>query len=530
MLTALRADASQWRRVRAESFDRRTVARATALREAGDWRGACAATRIDVAVDLDDVRHRYGAGTADAIEGDLRHFAPDLLWWHLPRHVGGLRTLQPRLDVVLPPPTDRDAGPLLRIRLPKSPRGPQRLRLDVVTREELRQRRWYVTPCHTWDVRRAGELRTAWGGSATRMPLFRPDGTPLPEPERGRGEDPAAHTERVYAMLYAGEYGRAWQACGIKVVYTAPESLYRNGVGPGCPVDLIRQVRDAGRAFRTPRVSTVVGAHVAFELTEEATVARVSAPDVYREVPVRVPVDAVPVDLVLLADGSLRPGDLHPLVRAALFPGTDASPDPPPPPPARASLTRVRCGGQWHRAGVIAGAFSLPEHSAAERERERILRAVGGTSGGCFAAEQGWTEGGVRLPRALERRRREIRTRLLAGDTDFLLDGLADGSIDPRMRDGAGWTLTHMVMWVDWRRALPALLDAGAPLDAGDRIGRTPLYVAVMNGADPDLMRRLLALGADHRAGTVHGSYPSYVAHQRSDWQDLSFFPDPTSH
>ena len=43
-----------------------------------------------------------------------------------------------------------------------------------------------------------------------------------------------------------------------------------------------------------------------------------------------------------------------------------------------------------------------------------------------------------------------------------------------------------------------------------------------MNGGSPELMRRLLAEGADPRAETVHGSYPSAVARSRQYWQDLS--------
>jgi ankyrin repeat protein len=73
-----------------------------------------------------------------------------------------------------------------------------------------------------------------------------------------------------------------------------------------------------------------------------------------------------------------------------------------------------------------------------------------------------------------------------------------------------------MVMWVDHEPVLPVLLSAGLPIDAQDNIGRTPHYVAVMNGASPDLIRRLLDLGADPHAETVHGASPSHVARSRS--------------
>ena len=97
------------------------------------------------------------------------------------------------------------------------------------------------------------------------------------------------------------------------------------------------------------------------------------------------------------------------------------------------------------------------------------------------------------------------------------------------MGDANGWSLLHLVMWVDWERVLPVLLAAGVPVDARDRIGRTPLYLAVMNGGPPQLMRRLLAEGADRHAETVHGSWPAYVARERQYWQDLSFLFEPAT-
>lgn len=91
------------------------------------------------------------------------------------------------------------------------------------------------------------------------------------------------------------------------------------------------------------------------------------------------------------------------------------------------------------------------------------------------------------------------------------------------MRAGNGWSLLHMAMWLDHERALPALLAAGLPVDARDRIERTPLYVAIMNGGDPALVRRLLDEGADPRAETVHGADPTHVARGRADRDDLPF-------
>src|SRR5687768_14612371 len=81
-------DLRRWLRIRRHAVPPSMIANATAAREAGDWRGACAATRVDVEFDLVAVERQYGRAAAGAIEEDLHHFAPDLLRWHLPRYEG----------------------------------------------------------------------------------------------------------------------------------------------------------------------------------------------------------------------------------------------------------------------------------------------------------------------------------------------------------------------------------------------------------------------------------------------------------
>ena len=48
-----------------------------------------------------------------------------------------MSTLQPMVSAILPPPAGADSAPLLKVRLPKSPTGPQRLLLTVTTLDEL---------------------------------------------------------------------------------------------------------------------------------------------------------------------------------------------------------------------------------------------------------------------------------------------------------------------------------------------------------------------------------------------------------
>src|SRR5918997_362161 len=70
-----------WRRVREFAVPPSMIDKATARREAGDWAGACAAARFDVDLDLSATPRDLAVELRD----DLRHLAPDLLRWHLPR-------------------------------------------------------------------------------------------------------------------------------------------------------------------------------------------------------------------------------------------------------------------------------------------------------------------------------------------------------------------------------------------------------------------------------------------------------------
>ncbi|MGI5184207.1 ankyrin repeat domain-containing protein [Dactylosporangium sp. CA-152071] len=510
----MRNDLPQWRRIRAESLPHDVVDAAARAREAGDWRRAAELARCDV-----DIAPGYESD-------DLRHLSLDLLWWHLPRHRGGMSTLQPMVSAVLPPRTGADSAPLLKVRLPKSPTGPQRLLLTVTTLAELEHERWYVAPRYTWDVREAAAVRKAWGGSAARMPFLTPEGKALSRETIAAGTDEAATTERIHQRIVAGDLEGAWRECGIDVRGVDPDALQRPSAPPTLPVGVADEARAAAAAFGVQQVATLYGASLT--LTVDGMTAEALDLSEYLEVPTRILTGPVPPDLALLAAGLQRPADLHPLVREALFPASVAAhgvarPD------AAQTAVRVRCQGEWHRVGVDGGALRLPDHDEEEQLRERVLRSLGGASSGCYAVQQTWTTGVGRLPHGLAAQRRQVKHRMQHGDTGWLLDGLGRGVIDPQMRDANGWSLLHLVMWVDWERVLPLLLAAGVPVDARDRVGRTPLYLAVMNGGPPELMRRLLAEGADPRAETVHGSWPAHVARSRQYWQDLSFLFEPVT-
>src|ERR1044071_4995339 len=74
-----------WSHVREFAVPTSMIESASARREAGAWAGACAAARVDVDLDLRSAGRACGRQFAATLRADLRHLAPDLLRWHLPR-------------------------------------------------------------------------------------------------------------------------------------------------------------------------------------------------------------------------------------------------------------------------------------------------------------------------------------------------------------------------------------------------------------------------------------------------------------
>ncbi|WP_433208287.1 ankyrin repeat domain-containing protein [Dactylosporangium sp. CS-047395] len=356
-----------WVRVRRHAVPRAMIEEATAARLAGDWRAACAAAGVLIGADGAD-----GADLAPYAD-DLRHLAPDLMRWHLPRDTaGGDTTLAPQALVVLA----HRAATYLAVATPRFTRSAQRVTLLVTT--NLNER-WHhrtldwTSARHLWDAREADRL------------LYR---TPGPD----AAPEPAA------------------------------------------------------------------------------------------------------VDLHLVRLGLLSPTDLHPLIGPLLEPF--AAPMPPNRPDA---TVRVRCGGEWHELGWEHGRMRMP-HTDEERRREQALRVLGGEVHGCFAAEWGWTVRSVRLPKRLEAQRRDLLLCMLHGDLAGVTARL-DAGLDPRVRDPDGRSLLHLLPCVDWRPGWPdllrRLLAAGLPIDDRDHLGRTPLHAAVQDDGSAELIRALLAAGAD---------------------------------
>ncbi|MEV4098192.1 hypothetical protein [Streptosporangium saharense] len=257
---------SLWLRVREFAVPPTMIESATARRTVGDWAGACAAARVDIDLDLHTTARTHGRELANRIRDDLRHLAPDLLRWHMPR-IAPDGLLRPGLTVSLAryrdtaahlvartPPAWAGAGQRISLALwDGSNAGPyphphphRRFRLDLHR--------------HLWDARRAGELRFRSG------------------PDRWVPE----------ARILLDAEGRADGAVAVRL----------------------------GRRHR-----------LLLDLTAEHPAARVTAAPSGGDWPL-LPDAAtwVSPDLALLRAGLIEADRLHPLVAAALVPGHSPAP------------------------------------------------------------------------------------------------------------------------------------------------------------------------------------------------------------
>ncbi|MEU8080481.1 ankyrin repeat domain-containing protein [Catellatospora citrea] len=505
-----------WQRIRRHAVPPRMIAECTDRRLAGDWRGACAAGRVDTDIDLDEVARAHGDEIAERIEADLARFAPDLLRWHLPRALGGRTSLATGLTFTLAPDLGRvdQETVALQVELPKTVDGSQRLRLTVAA---LGKAPGPELPGYLWHGREAAGLRHAYGGDKQRLPFLTPDGTPVPFADFATavGDGAPARAERSAAHLAAGRLVEAWREAGLELDETLPAARYSHYqvsldqvLGQRLHlVALAPAVHDLTRRYAAEGVILNADWRLRFLFTPDGDTVRVRmlGEDERRsELPVLAePRYRVPPDLELLYRGLIAPADLHPLVRAALFP--DAPDGPAAAREPAFAPVRVRCRGQWHQIGNAGGRLVPLDHTPEEVQREQALKALGGKVAGCFAAQQGWTDGRTRLPRALRDQRRELMQTILHGDTQALL-ALLDAGLDPHVRDGRGSTLLHLLRCLDHEVLLPRLLAAGLPIDARDHRKRTPLHVAVGWVGTPALVLALLEAGADPRAEDDNGT------------------------
>ncbi|WP_433709208.1 hypothetical protein ACQP2U_22015 [Nocardia sp. CA-084685] len=391
---------SFWPRVREFAVPPSMIETATARRLAGDWAGACAAAGFDVDVDLRSMARVYGRELAAEVRSDLRHLAPDLLRWHLPR-VAPDGLLRPGLTITLArypggragfvhlvvrtAPAWADAGqrvglalwdgPGTATGLHPHPRPDRRFRMDLHR--------------HLWDARRADELGIRCGAEpgADRSA---PDPTLLEIVPWDRGY--AVDRWAAEARILLDSEGRQ-------------ESTFLVRLGARQ-----RVIAELGPAGLRSAAAYPAGAVSALPVLPDAATWQ-------------------PPDLDLLRTGMISLDRLHPLVAAALVP--DYSPSESVRGPIQAERTHlVECGGEQHRIGLVDGALSALDHDRGEIRREELLAALTGTPLPCLQA----IDQAHRQPDCLT----GVRERLAHGDVAgaiCVVEGLL--GTEAILRDGA---------------------------------------------------------------------------------------------
>lgn len=435
---------SLWLRVREYAVPPSMVETATARRRTGDWAGACAAAGIDVDLDLRSLARTRGRELAARIRADLRHLAPDLLRWHMPR-VAPDGLLRPGLTISLarygtPGPEGADHVHLVVRTPPAWADGGQRFSLALwdparpeagaLHHPHARPHRRFRLDLHRhlWDARRTGELPyRAGAGRRPAEPSVLQDPwpyEPLPPLQRcavDRWEDEARRVLRAE--------GRTTGAVTVRL---------------GSRHRLLVQVAGGGKGASEVRITDAPADGGG-----------------WRRLPV-LPDAAtwVPPDAELLDAGLIGADRLHPLVAAALVPGHRPS-DPSRPEGREGRPRLVECRGALHRIGLVDGVLIALDHDPDEIRREELLLALTGVPLPCLRA----VDRAHRRPESLA----DVRARLDHGDIAGAL-AVVEGLLGPGavLRDGP---LRDELEAAAGRRVAYGLFRAGL---AGPAPGRVP--------------------------------------------------------
>ncbi|WP_030158905.1 hypothetical protein [Streptomyces sp. NRRL S-244] len=396
---------SLWLRVREFAVPPSMIATATARRLAGDWAGACAAAGIDLDFGLRSAARTHGRELAARLRADLRHLAPDLLRWHMPR-IAPDGLLRPGLTLTLArygraggadpvhlvartPPAWADAGQRISLALwdgsragPGARRHPHphpdpRFRLDLHR--------------HLWDARQADGLRIRSGADLPSRECDPPGLVP-------QGLRCAVDRWAAEAAILLDAEGLSTRTVSVRLGSRRRLDLELVGEGDGRP-----------SAVRISAAATGSGAPAPPVLPDAAT--------------------WVLPDLDLLRTGAIEPGRLHPLVASALVP--DHAPPGPSGTADRAEQPHlVECRGSQHRIGLVDGVLAPLDHDPAEIRREELLVALTGTPLPCLQA----IDQAHRRPDCLA----GVRERLDHGDTAGALAAVERLlGPDAVLRDGA---------------------------------------------------------------------------------------------
>jgi hypothetical protein len=464
---------SFWSRVREFAVPPTVIETATARRAVGDWAGACAAAGIDIDFDMRSLAGRHGQELAARVRADLRHLAPDLLRWHMPR-IAPDGLLRPGLTLTLAryhaagrdgphavhlvartPPAWADAGQRIGLALWDGSRAEAGARGHPHPRPSRRYR--FDLHRHLWDARRAGELRVRSGADRPAA-----DGPPPPGPEPLEPDVPATWaSERGCAVeRWADEAATVLRAEGR----SAGSVLVRCGSRRRLLLDL-----DPGPS---PGAGAGAGVRTDFGDGDGPPALRIRAVSGDDGATGSLPVlpDAatwVLPDLELIRAGAIDVERLHPLVASALVPdhvrsGPTEAAD-------RAGRPRiVECRGERHRIGLVDGVLVALDHDPAELRREELLVALTGTPLPCLRA----IDEAHRRPDCLS----GVRERLDHGDIAGAL-AVVEGLLGPEavLRDGP---LRDELESAARRRIAYGLYRAGladpAPGRVRSNVGRRP--------------------------------------------------------
>ncbi|MEU0952734.1 hypothetical protein ABZ353_10390 [Streptomyces niveus] len=367
---------SFWPRVREFAVPPSMIETATARRHAGDWAGACAAAGIDVDLSPRSAARTHGSEFAARLRSDLRHLAPDLLRWHMPRiapdgllrpgltvalaryDVAGRDGVYPVRLVVRTPPAWADAGQRISLALwdgsrtasgargrphphpHPHPHPDRRFRLDLHR--------------HLWDARRTDELRVRSG--AGQSPA---GGRPATDPDLAAAVPPghpcAVGRWAAEAEILLRAEGRSTGAFTVRL-----------GAGRRLDLELVADRGGAGPPVPRLRAASSYGVASALPVLPDAAT-------------------WVPPDLELIRAGLIGAGLLHPLVASALVPDhAPRGPSRDADPAGRARL--VACRGVQHRIGLVDGVLAPLDHEPDEIRREELLASLGGTPLPCLRA------------------------------------------------------------------------------------------------------------------------------------------------
>ncbi|GHE38764.1 hypothetical protein CP980_31235 [Streptomyces vinaceus] len=397
---------SLWLRVREFAVPPSMIETSTTRRLAGDWAGACSAAGVDVEFRLGSAARTHGRELADRLRADLRHLAPDLLRWHMPR-IAPDGLLRPGLTLTLArygraegagplhlvartPPAWADAGQRISLGLWDGSRDEPGARRHPHPRPDPRFR--LDLHRHLWDARRADGLRARSGADLPPSDLHAEGFVP-------QGYRCATDRWAAEAALLLDAEGRSTRTVSVRLGSRRRLVLHLAQEGDGA----------VPPAMRISAAATVPGAPVPPVLPDAAT--------------------WVLPDLDLLRTRSVEPGRLHPLVASALVPGhAPAGASRTPDPAGQPHL--VDCRGSRHRIGLVDGVLSPLDHDRAEIRREELLAALTGTPLPCLRA----IDTAHRRPDSLT----GVRERLDHGDTAGAL-AVVESLLGPDalLRDGA---------------------------------------------------------------------------------------------